>query len=335
MRIAKLPLVFLAVSIVLVAAFLYRTPLKASASDPIQVRWLLSHQPTDVFDAAIEVFADELSKNTNGRMVLTVVTPEDIGVSAGDVPNTKVFDLLDSGQVELATTYTVALGKEDPTLWKLNLPFYFDGYGEIDEVLDGPIGAQLLQGISDSTSARGLAFTMSGGLRIIASKNSQIDEAQDLKGLRIGTSGGPVAEATLRALGAVPVPLDLESGNVDIDANTVDAVETTYSRLSQVLGDGSAYVRYINETNHSLFLTTILASGSFYDGLSLEDRDALVSAARAAASVERRDSVELADETRTQLAREGSTIVALPPVARDAFIEATKVVYKEFGTLAP
>ena len=299
----------------------------ARTQAPIQVRWLLSHQPTDVFARATQVFAETLARESGGALVLKIIDPEDVGVAAGDVPNAKAFELLDSGAVELATTYTVPLGKEYPAFWSLNLPFLFDTYDNASRVLDGPVGQEILDTLASHTTAHGLAFTMSGGFRIIVSKDTKIQTLNDLKGKRIATSGGPVAEATLSALGAVPVSMDLENGNPDLFS--IDGVETTYSRLSAVIGAKPAYTKYINETNHNIFLTAIIAGKSFYDSLSPKDQVALKKAAEAAALVEREDSIALGARTRFALEEKGSIITPLTAELEKAMREKTEGVYEE------
>lgn len=303
---------------------------KASPGNQITVKWLIAHQPTDVFKNATKVFADELAKDSNGHLKLEVVMPQDVGVAEGDIPNAKVMQLLDSGNVQLATTYTVALGQKDNALWALNLPFAFSSYDQVSTFLDGTPGQQLLSTIGKSMNDEGLAFTMSGGFRIIASKDVAIQSPADMQGLRIGTSGGPVAEATLKALGAIPVPLDLESGQADL--TKLDGVETTYSRLSEVVGSNSPYTKYINETDHSVFLTVILADKTFMDSLSPSDQAAVRAAAFKAAQVERQDSEALAARTKIELAAGGSKITTLP-TDRSLFERATRTVYAQFAPM--
>ena len=318
-----------------IGIFFVRTsaaPVSSTGSTPsVSVKWLIAHQPISVFARAATVFADELSKASDGRMKLEVMTPQDVGVAVGDIPNAKVLELLDSGDVQLATTYTVALGYQDAQLGALNLPFAFDRYDQLPGFLDGALGSRLLDGIGATISARGLAFTMSGGFRIIAAKDKDIRTPADMKGLRIATSGGPVAEATLKALGATPVPLNLESGATSVDPKTIDGVETTYSRLSGVLGKNSAYTKHINETYHSVFLTVILAGNAFYDSLSPQDQAALKKAALAAAEVERQDSIALGEQVKAQLQTEGSVVTTLSPESRSAFRAATRSVYDQFA----
>jgi TRAP-type C4-dicarboxylate transport system substrate-binding protein len=298
--------------------------------EQVEVRWLLSHQPTDVFTRSAQVFADELAKESDGTMVLRVLLPEDVGAGPGDVPYAEVLEQFASGSAELASAYTIALGHEQPAFWALNLPFLFSSYEETGPVLDGPAGKEILGTLTGSV--RALAFTMSGGFRIIASKNTAVKTLKDLEGKRIATSGGPVAEATLRALGAIPVPLAMETGKT-LDGASLDGAETTYARLSSVVGSNTEYLKYINETNHSLFLTAIVVRSDFYDSLSSAQQQALQHAAQKAAEVERADSITLNEETKRQLAESGSVVTELPSSVRDAFREETDVVYADLASV--
>jgi len=300
-----------------------------NASDaPREVTWLLSHQPTDVFARAVGVFAQTLENESGGSLSLRVIYPKDVGVEKGDVPHATVLQLLDAGSVDVASVYTIPLGNTFEDFRILNLPFLFDSYERTNAVLDDtalPILDQL------DGAIRGLAFTMSGGFRIIASKDLSIEDIQDFKGKRIVTSGGPVAEATLRALGATPVSQELESGSAR-DFSSIDGVETTYARLSAVLGSDTAFTAHINETNHSMFLTAVVAGGSFFDSLTPLEQRALISAARAAAKVEREDSMALNESVKEILRQGGSTIHELSTTSREAFVAATKSVYQEYSS---
>ncbi len=300
----------------------------AEPNNKREVRWLIAHKPTEVFDRAAAAFGEELSKASNGTMTLVIMTPEDLGYSAGDVPHERVMQELATGSADLASAYTVALGKEDESMWALSLPFLFSDYASLNRALDGEPGRALLSTIRERVPAlRGLAFTMSGGYRIIVSKSAAISDISDMKGLRIATSGGPVAEATIRAFGATPVSMNLEEGGQPLEASSIDGIETTYSRLAEVVGADSPYTTYINETNHSMFLTAIVASESFYQSLADSERAALEKAARLAAAIEREDSIAFAASVKADLGRRGSVITA--PSA-GSLQEAVQAVYDSF-----
>ncbi len=317
-----------AIALVAAAAYIifFYQPNSGSASSAREVKWLLSHQPTDVFDNATRVFADTLKRESGGTLKLVVIQPADVGVDKGDVPHKAVLDALASGVADIASAYTIPLGDNHADFRALNLPFLFASYDEANAALDNaalPILGSL------SGDIRGLAFTMSGGFRIIASKTRNFTKTDDLKGARIATSGGPVAEATLKALGAVPVPMDLEHGT-ERDFSNIDGVETTYARLASALGGASAYTSHVSETNHSVFLTAVIASGAFYDSLTPAEQRALQDAALAAAKVEREDSIQLNASVKDSLKAEGSSVTELSGDVRAALVKATEPVYEEF-----
>lgn len=320
------------VIVVLAGAVFFFSP-KTSAGAPEakrHVRWLISHQPTDVFARSIEVFRKELETRTDGRLTLDVVKPDEVGYGAvGDIPNADVLEMLKKGDVELATTYTAALGADDSALWSINLPFLFADYTQAGKVLDGKGGQDLLLTVASHTDTHALAFTMSGGFRILASK-VPLTSLSDIKGKHIATSAGPVAEATLRALGAVPVSTNIETAGSEPDLSSIDAIETTYSRLSQVADGQSAYTQHIAQTYHSMFLTVILASDSFYESLSAEDAQALQEAALAAAQVEREDSIALGESTKEKLINSGASIWVPSAADISSAKESTRSVYAEY-----
>lgn len=281
-----------------------------------EIRWLLTHQPSDVFIRASQVFADELDKESNGELKLVVITPAQIGDNRpGDLPYNDVLDALSSGKAELASVFTAAVAKVDPEFNAVNMPFRFESYSDLPAVLDGEEGASILNSL-DAAGLHGLAFTLSGGFYIIASKDKKITSADDIKGMRIATAGGEVAQKTLEALGAIPVPTDLGSAPIE---GGVDGIETTYSRLSTVTDSNSAYLKYINETNHALFSTVIVADSSFYASLTPTQQQALTKAAQKAALIEREDSIALNASTKQALIQKGSVVTELPEAAREVF----------------
>lgn len=311
------------------ALFLVLRVSDTAPENPRHVRWLIGHKPTEVFDASIQFFADELAKETNGRLVLDVILPEELGYE-NDIPHADIMRYLSEGEIELATTYTAALGATEKKLWMVMLPFLVPDYDGVELLLDGPVGERVLASVEDATDVRALAFTMSGGLRIIAS-SKPIDSPSDFKNMRIAVSAGPVAEAALRALGAVPVPTNLEAETPNL--TNIDAVETAYSRLFSILGRESAYTKHIAETYHSIFLTTILASDSFYDSLSPGDQSALRRIARDAARIERADSIAFGLQTKETLKSEGTVVKEFTAEERAEMEEATRPVYEEFRAI--
>jgi len=296
-----------------------------SAPAAMEIRWLIAHEPTSVFERAEKIFADELAAQSDGRMTLRVLKPGDAGFS-GDVPSPEVRRLMDERAIELATIPVVNLAGVDQRMLVFNLPFLFDDYAAAEAVLDGPVGSELLRGIAERTNAYALAFTFSGGFKIIPSKK-KISDARDLKDLRVATPHGSVSEDSLRGFGAVPVTTDLEDIGDALGQKNIDAIETTYTRMSTWL---TPDVRYVLESNHAVFLTALIAEGDFYDSLSRSDQRILIDAAQAAANAERADSIALAAKNRDTLKDMGVEVTVLSPDAKAALEELSQPTYLKY-----
>lgn len=281
-----------------------------AATDVVEVKWLIAHEPSSVYANSQKVFADTLAKESGGRMRLTVLHAADVGFAGpGDIPYRQTLSYLAQGTVHVSSVYTVAAAADDPALSVVSEPKRFATYDAAETFFNGQEGRVLLTSYTAQGSVVSLAFTYSGGFRVIASKKGPLSSLASLKGLTIATSGGKSAEDFLRSLGAEPVSLALESGGVDLAS--VDAVETTFARLSHVVGGASPFARHILESNHSLFSTMLVANSKFYASLSSQDQAALRAAAAAAAAVERQDAINLNAATKQQLIEDGSTITTL------------------------
>ena len=317
------------------AALVHRSTALAESqkkSAPIKIQWLIAHEPVSLFDRAEQVFVDEFNKDSDGSVEIQLLGPKDFGSTTGHLNQKDIMAALDSGQVQLATAVTTGLSNTTaPQLGVLTLPFLFKNETTAGQVLDGPIGQELLASVAASSTARALAFTFSGGLMVIESNNKQIHSVADLRGMRIATINGPISVQTLDSLGAIAVPLDPGKGvaaTIEL-LDQYDGIETPYTRI---FPDATSTVpKYVNETGHSFYLTTILVSDSFYASLTAQDQQALQKAAQAAAITEREDSIALKEKNRALLQVKGTTIVTMSPDAAAAFKTKAVALYPQFA----
>jgi TRAP-type C4-dicarboxylate transport system substrate-binding protein len=281
----------------------------------VTVRWLIAHEPADVFVEAEKAFAYDLAARTNGKFAVTVLTPSDVGYE-GQVPESAIFDMLRNGEIDLVTMNVDSLiAASDTDLEVLHLPYLFKDYASADKVLNGATGEKLLSLVDEIAPAHALAFTYSGGFRIIAT-TKPVAVPQDLAGMSINTWGDRILQDNLRSLGATPIAVPVNGGRQLIEDGLSDGAEVTYSRAEGPLGPA---VTHILETNHVLFLSALLAGKSFYSSLSENEKEVLKSAAVAAASIERGDSIEYGNKIKNQLLERGVVVTTLEGDARSAF----------------
>lgn len=237
-----------------------------------------------------------------------------------------LLQLMEDGTVEMSQMYTTWLGHYNKDMFVLDLPFLFRDHEHADRVLEGSIGEYLLEGLEQSSAVRGLAFTYSGGFRIVPSQQ-EYATVDAFKGAKIRTARSPVAVDTFLAVGATPVDtVELEEMNEATRAGVIDAGESTFVRVIPLEQDKS--FAYVNDTAHSLFLTSIIVANGFWDTLDTATQEIMKDAALNAARIERRESVVDVASVKETL---GSRVVEMSADETAKFKTATEVVYTKYA----
>jgi TRAP-type C4-dicarboxylate transport system substrate-binding protein len=304
-----------------------------------RIRWVLAHEPSGVFEQAAKDFAATVAQESKGDIEVQIVTAKDFGKDIGKgeaVMPDEAAHAVASGRVEMTQTYTTSLGKYSRDLWVLDLPYLFRDHAQAAKVFEGDIGRQLLAGLAPK-HMHGLAFTYSGGYRILPTTSREIHRPEDVKGLRVRTSNSPVAQATIRALGGEPVPAWIDQTVPMAKAGKIDAGETTLARFADGRQDEGLPV--INDTQHSLFLTAVLINDKFFNSLPKADQAAVQRAATAMARRERQESVDACEAERIAALAKGEKVITLTADEKARFVAALQPVYAEFaptfGDLVP
>jgi tripartite ATP-independent transporter DctP family solute receptor len=300
------------------------------------IRWVLAHEPYDLFLRAAEKFAAEVSEKTHGEIAIEVLGLTEYTkkyLNGQELDRYKIKDLVDNGTIEMSQMYTTTLGLTDPDMFVLDMPFLFRDHAHVARVLDGEIGQQLMASLAEKSEIKGLAFTYSGGFRAIIG-NRVIEAVEDLEGMKVRVAHSPVAEATMRAFGAEPVVIPIENLADALGEKVVDSGESTYPRIYSMRQNETATV--INHTEHSLFLTTIIMNKGLWNSLTVEQQQIFAEAAISAAHVERAESLEDIDRTRTRAKLDGIQVVDLDAETRARMQDVSTVVYEKLdGMFTP
>jgi TRAP-type C4-dicarboxylate transport system substrate-binding protein len=295
------------------------------------VKWVLAHEPIELFIRAAKVFAREVACRAPGALEIEVMTMSEYGnkYNNGIMPNKhSLVDLLDSGLIEMSQTYTITLGKINKDFFALDLPFLFKDHDHASRVFEGAVGANLLDSLQESKKVKGLAFTYSGGFRIIPG-NETVAKIEDLRGVKLRTSHSPVAIETFKTLGADVVPMELEELSENLGSANVAVGESTYPRVYALGHDKVSKV--INHTEHSLFLTSILVGTDFWNTLSPELQTVVSESAKVAARYERAISIDDIAQVQARAEADGIEVVRMSKEEQVRFAQATEVVYEKFA----
>ncbi len=299
------------------------------AAAKYKVKWLLAHDPVGLFKEAAEVFSKEVSEKTKGEIAVEVLTVPEFEEKYNEgkrLTYSDTVDFIQNGKIEMSQTYTTDLGRKNNKLWVLDLPFLFKDHDHAQKVLEGKVGENLLDGLRVA-NIQGLAFTYSGGYRVIPAIK-KIEKVSDFKGMKVRTSTSPVAQDTFEILGAKPVALSLKDIEVAINEGKIDSAESTYPRYFSLGQENVAKI--MNETNHSLFLTSIIVNQKFYDSLPPEYQSIVRSAATTAARLERKRSIESGLEVKNECAKKGIPVITMSKNEVNKFKAKVKPLYKKY-----
>jgi TRAP-type C4-dicarboxylate transport system substrate-binding protein len=296
------------------------------------VKWVIAHEPIGLFLKVAERFAKEVNEQTNGMFDIEVLSLSDYSAKYNDgkkVTKDDLMKLVDTGAIEMSHIYTTWLADYNKDLHALDLPFLFRDHAHADAVLEGAIGEELLAGVSKNSNIKAMSFTYSGGYRVVPA-NFAADTAEAWKGKKVRTSRSPVAVDTFKLLGAEPFEgIALEEMNAAADAGVIEAGESTYVRVFPL--DQHKSFEVVNDTAHSLFLTSIIVNQDFMSQFSAEVQEILATAAFNAARQERRESVANIPEILELCEKEGVQVVKMSAEEECKFKAITSQVYDMYA----
>jgi TRAP-type C4-dicarboxylate transport system substrate-binding protein len=314
-----------------VAALLLALAVPARAAAKYKINWYIGHPTLDYFDEAANTFKKAVEAGSRGDIEVSIIKagPQDGTSRSPSLP--EVASMVERGEAQMGHSFADVLGPVVPQLYAFEAPYLFRDYRHMEGVLEGPVGAKVLDGFR-AHHIRGLSYTFSGGASGVAS-DRELRRPEDLKGLKVGVYGDAVNGAWLESLGAKPVAFGHDLGRLQAlkRSGAIDAVVITWRNFEQAalqqdfssLGLlGSTYlvsVTYINE--------------KFFAGLPEAYRALIVEKAREASRVERAKTVELNELARRDMLAKGVTAVELPQDGRARFEQALRPSYASIEKL--
>ena len=296
------------------------------------VKWVIAHEPIGLFLKVAERFAKEVNEKTGGKFDIEVLSLSDYTAKYNGgkkVSKNDLMQLIDAGAIEMSHIYTTWLADYNKDLHALDLPFLFQDHAHADRVLEGEIGSELLAGVSKNSNIQAMSFTYSGGYRVVPA-NFRADTVDSWKGQTVRTSRSPVAVETFKLLGAEPKEhIALEEMNEYADKGVISAGESTYVRIFPL--DQYKSFKVVNDTAHSLFLTSIIVNKDFMGQFDEETREIMATAAFNAARAERRESVADIPNILAECAEKGVEVVRMNDTEQKKFKEVTASVYEKFA----
>ena len=267
---------------------------------------------------AIDVFAKEVEKRTNGRYKIQTFYNGSLG---GERESIEAVQL---GTHELTFTSTGPIPNFVPETKILDVPFLFRDKAHARAVLDGPIGQEMLTKF-DAKGMKGLAWA-ENGFRNMTNSKRDIKEPADVKGLKMRTMENPVHITAYKALGIITTPMAFPEVFTALQQGTVDGQENPLSVIISAKFD--QVQKYLSLTGHVYSPCIFLMNKGSFDKLSKADQQAFVEAAKEGTKANRA-RVDEDDAKGVELLRSKGMQVDTD-VDKSAFVKALAPVEADF-----
>ena len=270
-----------------------------------------------VFGKGVAAFQEKLTELSGGSMTCMIFANGTLGSIS------EVAAMLQQGTCDVSLIVTSSLVDFAPELGVFDLPFLFADYNDARTTINGAVGDYFKEKLAQSNMHVGSWLTM--GFRETTS-NKPIKSIADFKGLKIRTQSNEVHQAIFKALGAAPTVISFSELYTAMEQGTVDAQENPYVNIAN-----NAYFevqKYLIETNHVFQLAALLISESKYNSLSDEEKKWIDEAAKAAADVEWKVTIE---DNETAKAKSISAGMDFTQLNHEELLNATASVYDIYG----
>ncbi|TDR57202.1 C4-dicarboxylate-binding protein DctP [Halomonas ventosae] len=264
-------------------------------------------------------FKEEVEEKSNGRISIEVLPAAQVG---GDV---EIIEQIQMGLVDIGIPPTATLGNFEPRMQILDLPFLLPDYDTMVEVLDGDVGREILDTLSDD-NMYGVNF-WGAGFRHITNNVRPIETPEDLAEVRMRTMQAPIIISTYENLGANATAMaftevynGLQQGVVEGQENPLANIYTM--RFYEVQD-------YLSLTNHAYHAYAAVMNQNAWDSLPEDLQQVMVEAFDNGRDASR--ELTLQDEGRILEEIEGEIAInEITDEARAAFIEASMPVHEEY-----
>ena len=269
---------------------------------------------------AIQRMGKKLETSTNGRISIQMFPSMQLGGEKEMIEQAQV------GALQIARISVGAMGPVVDDLNVFNMPFIFRDETHMRKVIDGPIGQDLLDRVSNAPTSRLIVLGwMDAGTRNVYC-DRPITKPADLKGLKIRMMGNPIFVETMNAMGGNGVAMGFNELYQAMQTGVVDGAE---NNEPTVLAQNHYQVKKVYSlTGHLIIPEIFVFSKKTWETLSKDDQALLRKVSREAQTEQRQLWDAMVRDAETKLKGFGVQFVKAD---KEAFYKATQPIRDKYG----
>lgn len=286
------------------------------------------NNPGEPVDQALHKWQELLKEKSSGTMEIELYPSSQLG-SKNDLidqmlagqPVITLADgafYADRGVKDFGIVFGPFLFKDWDECWKLTQS---DWYKEQSKQLEGK-GLKILS----SNWVYGDRHTLT---------KKPVNTVDDLKGMKIRVPNNTIQVKGFEVLGAVPTPMALGDAYTALQQGTIDGVENPLPVIYN--GKFQEVAKYLILDGHVKNFTTWVCGTQFFDSLTKEQQDLLISTGEEAGVYNNELQKKAEQEVLDKFRAEGVTVVTPSPEVLEAFRTKSRAFYTlpEFSGWSP
>jgi len=270
--------------------------------------------PTVLGDLA---FAKYVEEKTNGAIKIEVYNNSVLGQER------ETIEMTQAGSIHFIRVGTNPLTSINPLMGALSMPFLYRDRAHMFNVLDGPIGQELMESLQKQ-NLLGLCW-FDAGFRNFYNAKREIKSPADMQGLKIRVQETPLMMEMIRSLGASPTPMAYGEVYTGIQNGVIDGAENNWP--SYITAAHFEVAKFFTVDQHMASPEMILINTGVWNGLSDAEKKIVKDGAAEGAKVERASWLEAEKKYEKQARDAGSVITELSPAQHQVFVDALMPMY--------
>ncbi len=291
----------------------------ASAQDYTAI---FSHglKPDSPHHQAALMMKEEVEAASDGRIAINIF-------HSGQAGNAREnFEALQLGAMQIAIAPTARISGFVPELQIFDLPYLFPNREKMIEVLDGPVGKELM-GVLEPQGVVGAGYYVEGFKNMTA--NKPLRTLEDFEGFKMRTMESAIIMEQYEALGADPIPVDFVEVYNALQMNMVDGQENPINLIYDM--KFHEVQDYLMLTEHAMLAGVLIYSQGWMDSLPPELQQIMMDAGQTFVERQRAGVQAIEAEDLEAIRAAGTEIIEISDAQKAAFREATLPVHQIYA----
>lgn len=268
---------------------------------------------------AMVKMGEDLEQISGGKMRLEIYPSQQLGSER------ECIELLQIGSLDMTKVSVGVMENFAPRMRVFSLPYLFRDRQHSFDVLDGPIGKDLL---NEGTKywLKGLGY-YDAGSRSFYTKDKPINSPTDLHGLKVRVLESVTAMDMVNSLGGSATPISWGELYTSLQQGVVDGAEN--NPPSFYLSRHYEVCKYYSLDEHTVLPDMILVGTHLWDRLSKQEQEWLQTAMDSSVVYQRKLWAESEKEALEAVEKAGVTIVRPDKTAFENVVQPLYSKYKD------